>query len=64
MSKANRPKKCFFHRWRRAGWGGIATLIDECEKCHWQRAFNGFLDEGFIYPPGTYMLRPRDGSGR
>lgn len=65
MSETKRPKKCLLlHRWRDAGWDGLATLIDECVKCHWQRAFNGFLNAMFLLPPGTYRLRPRDGSGR
>lgn len=51
MSKS---KKCWFHRWRDIGVAGVITLVEECEKCHWQRAFNGYLCEDFIVPPGTY----------
>lgn len=48
-------KKCWVHRWREDGWDGFMTLIDECEKCHWQRAFDGALNVTYICPPGTYM---------
>ena len=56
------PGKCrLFHRWREIGWDGWATLLDECEKCRWQRAWHGFLNEAYIYPPGTYK---QEGAGQ
>ena len=48
------PKRCWFHRWRDAGWDGFMTLVEECEKCHWQRVFSGVMSEFYICPPGTY----------
>ena len=54
------PRRCWIHRWRTVGLCGLATLVEECKKCRWQRTFDGFLDVTRLMVPGTYKAVDRD----
>lgn len=53
-------RRCrFLHRWEDIGLVLLATLLSECQKCGWQKAWNGFTDTTTYYPPGSWKSQKK-----
>ena len=56
------PRRCrFLHKWEDIGLVPLVTMLSECQKCGWQKTWDGFTDTTTYYPPGSWKSQPSEG---